>query len=144
MDVLYAVIEHDEDDVNLAQANIKLVGVDGEDKDNTRDEDYDPAQNDDKDTEDKKEDDSNDDDALGNRWKGSVRETANPVRHRREDATGDSHGRTNDHRADPWGDLRQGVMVRARRQQWEAGDKRGRPFRERRQEARRKAPAWNE
>ena len=42
LDVLYAAIEHNEDDVDLAQANDELAGVDGEDKDNASNEDYDP------------------------------------------------------------------------------------------------------
>ena len=37
--VLYAAIEHDEDDVNLAQANDKLAGVDGKDKDDASNKD---------------------------------------------------------------------------------------------------------
>ena len=33
LDILYAATKRDEDDINLAQANDKLTGVDGEDKD---------------------------------------------------------------------------------------------------------------
>ena len=39
IDVLYAAIERDEDDVDLAQSNEELAVVDGEDKDNARNED---------------------------------------------------------------------------------------------------------
>ena len=37
-------IEHDEDDVDLAQANDKLTGMGGEDKDDVNDNDYDQEQ----------------------------------------------------------------------------------------------------
>ena len=39
LDVLYAAIEHDEDDVNPAQANAKLAGVDREDEDDASNKD---------------------------------------------------------------------------------------------------------
>ena len=65
LDVLYAVIKHDEDDVNLAQANDKLTGVDGEDEDDTGNEDYDPEQSNTEDSEDKEDNDSDDGDNDG-------------------------------------------------------------------------------
>lgn len=63
--VLYAVIKHNGDDVDLVQANAKLAGVDGEDKDDASNEDYDPEQSDGKDSEDKEDDDSNGNDDDG-------------------------------------------------------------------------------
>ena len=42
LDVLYATIKHDGNDVDPAHAHDKLAGVDGEDKDKTSDDDYDP------------------------------------------------------------------------------------------------------
>ena len=65
LDVLYAAIEHDEDDVDLAQANDELAGVDGEDKDDASNEDYDPEQSDGKDSKDKEDNDSNNNDDDG-------------------------------------------------------------------------------
>ena len=47
IDVLYAAIEHNGDGVDLAHANDKLLGVDGEDKDNASNEDYNPEQSND-------------------------------------------------------------------------------------------------
>ena len=64
-DVLYAAIEHDEDDFYLAQANDKLAGVDREDKDDASDEDSDPEQRDHEDLEDKEDNDSNEDNNDG-------------------------------------------------------------------------------
>ena len=49
-DVLYAAIEHNEDDVGLAKANGELVEVDGEDKDDASNEDYNQEESDDKDS----------------------------------------------------------------------------------------------
>ena len=39
LDVIFAAIEHNEDDVDLVQANDELVGVDGEDKETTSNKD---------------------------------------------------------------------------------------------------------
>jgi len=40
LDVVYAALKHNEDDVSLAKANSELAEVDGEDKDDASDEDY--------------------------------------------------------------------------------------------------------
>ena len=65
LDVLYAAIKHDKDDVDLAQANNKLTGVDGEDKDDASNEDYAPEQSNDEDSEDKEDYDSDDNNENG-------------------------------------------------------------------------------
>ena len=65
LDVLYAVIEHDEDDVGLTQTNARLTGMDGENKDNTSNEDYDPEQSNNGYSEVKEDNESNDNNDNG-------------------------------------------------------------------------------
>ena len=64
--VLYATIEHNEDDDNPAHAHAKLVGVNREDKANTSNKDYEPEQSNEKDSEDKEDNDGENDDDHGN------------------------------------------------------------------------------
>ena len=63
--VLYAAIEHDEDDVNPAHAHGELAGVDEEEQYNASNKDYDPEQSNGEDSEDKEDDNSNNNDNDG-------------------------------------------------------------------------------
>ena len=65
LDILYAVIKHNEDDADFVQANDKLSVVDGEDKVDASNEEYDPKQSGGEDSEAKEDDDRNDKDDDG-------------------------------------------------------------------------------
>ena len=65
LDALYHAIEHDEDDVNLAQATDNLTRVGGEDEDDAHGENLDPEQSNDKDSEEEEDNDSDNHDDDG-------------------------------------------------------------------------------